>query len=232
VRRRGGPYIYLILLTARDSRDDLVQALDSGADDFVTKPFDSVELRARLRSGARVLELEEGLLKAQEALRIEAARDNLTGLWNRGMILEQLRREVRRARHEMRPIAVVLADIDHFKAVNDTHGHAAGDEVLQQAATRMRLALRDYDFIGRYGGEEFLVVLPGCDEALARLVAERIRVKVKEKPVYACDVTIQVTISLGISWTTTAEEVPATLIAAADAALYRAKAAGRDRVEA
>jgi diguanylate cyclase (GGDEF)-like protein len=232
VRGLTGPYVYLILLTARDTREDVVEALDSGADDFIIKPFDAMELRARIRSGARVLELQENLLKAQEALRVEAARDNLTGLWNRGMILEQLRREVRRARHEKRPLAVLLADIDHFKKVNDTYGHSAGDEVLQQTANRMRLAVRDYDFIGRYGGEEFLIVLPGCDREMAVMVAERVRQRVRTDPVHAGTARLQVTASIGLAWTATCEEVPAALIAEADAALYRAKGEGRDRVAA
>ncbi len=230
-RASTGPYVYMILLTARDGREDMVEALDSGADDFIAKPFSAVELRARLRSGSRVIELQEGLLRAQEALRVEAARDSLTGLWNRGMILEQLRREMKRAKHEKRPFAIILADIDHFKKVNDTYGHQAGDEVLQQAANRMRLAVRDYDFIGRYGGEEFLVVLPGCDGELARQVAERVRVRVAAEPINAHDIPLEVRVSVGLAWTATAEEVPAALIACADTALYRAKANGRDRVE-
>jgi diguanylate cyclase (GGDEF)-like protein len=232
LRALSGPYVYLILLTARDARADMIEALDSGADDFIIKPFDAMELRARIRSGARVLQLQENLLKAQEALRVEAARDSLTGLWNRGMILEQLRREIRRARHEKRPLAVLLADIDHFKRVNDTYGHAAGDEVIQQAANRMRLAVRDYDFIGRYGGEEFLVVLPGCDRDLATLVAERLRQRVGCEPVHAGNVTLDVTVSVGLAWTASCDEVPAALVAAADTALYRAKGQGRDRVAA
>jgi diguanylate cyclase (GGDEF)-like protein len=231
VRDGSGPYVYLILLTAREGSENMVEALDAGADDFVTKPFNAAELRARLRAGARVLDLQENLLKAQEALRAEAARDSVTGLWNRGMIEEQLRREVRRAKHERRPLAVLLADIDHFKKVNDTRGHAAGDEVLQQTANRIKLALRDYDFVGRYGGEEFLVVLPGCDEALARMVGERIREKLSESPMRTGEHCLTVTASIGLAWTATAEEQPAALVAAADAALYRAKAKGRDRLE-
>jgi diguanylate cyclase (GGDEF)-like protein len=231
VRGREGPYVYMILLTARDRREDLVEALDSGADDFISKPFDVMELRARLRSGMRVLELQAGLLRAQEALRVEAARDSLTGLWNRGMILEQLRRELRRARHEQRPLAVLLVDIDLFKLVNDTYGHAAGDEVIQQAASRMRIALRDYDFVGRYGGEEFLVLLPGCDRDLARHVAERLRSSTCEEPVHAGAATITLTVSVGLAASASAEELPAAMIAVADAALYLAKKNGRNRIE-
>jgi diguanylate cyclase (GGDEF)-like protein len=230
VRERQAPYVYVILLTGRDRREDLVVALDSGADDFLTKPFDAAELKARLRSGMRVLDLQDGLLKAQEALRVEAMHDHLTGLWNRRMIVEQLGRELHRAQHESRPLAIALADVDFFKRVNDTHGHSAGDEVLREIALRIRSVVRGYDFVGRYGGEEFLVVLPTCDAVTARHVAERIRMRVEAGPIHTGDATIDVTLSLGLAWTGSATEDAPTLIEAADAALYRAKAAGRNTV--
>lgn len=231
LRRRSAPYVYVILLTARDRREDMVAGLDAEADDFLTKPFDKIELRARLRSGERVLGLQERLLKAQEALREQATHDHLTGLWNRGEILEELDRETARARREKRPLAVVMADIDHFKQINDTHGHQAGDAVLRQTAERMRSVMRNYDSIGRYGGEEFLFVLPGCDLAEARQVAERARALVNGAPHHVGDLDLQISISLGVAWASDGSTEPTAIIKTADDALYRAKAKGRNRVE-
>jgi two-component system cell cycle response regulator len=233
IRKRPtpAPYVYVILLTARDRREDMVAALDAEADDFLTKPFDAVELRVRLRSGERVLALQERLLEVQEELRIEATHDALTGLWNRGMVLDQLRRELRRAHRERGPLAVIMADIDHFKCINDAHGHEAGDEVLRQTAKSMRSALRDYDGVGRYGGEEFLFLLPRCDATVAGQVAERVRAAVAAAPVCVGDVPLTVTASLGVACTRSSGDEPNALIRAADEALYRAKGHGRNRVE-
>jgi two-component system cell cycle response regulator len=231
VREASPKYVYLILLTAQDRREDMVAGLEAGADDFLTKPFNAPELQARLRSGGRVLDLQEGLLRAQEALRTQATRDHLTGLWNRRMILDHLHRELRRAAHEHRPFAIALADLDHFKVVNDTHGHAAGDELLREAARRIRSAMRDYDLVGRYGGEEFLLLLPGCDATAARDVAERVRAEIAANPAPVGDVELVVSASLGVAWTTTGDVGPSLLIQAADEALYRAKSLGRNCVE-
>ncbi len=231
VRQRTGPYIYVIMLTSRDRREDIVAGLDSGADDFLTKPFDVMELRARLRSGGRVLELQEGLLAAQEALRIQATSDDLTGLSNRRVVLEQLDRELRRARHEKKPLSVALADLDHFKAINDQYGHAAGDAVLRQVARCMQLELREYDCIGRYGGEEFFFVLPGCDDEAARVAMERVRSRVAATPAHWNGQLLPITISVGISWTNPEGQSAIELADTADEALYRAKGAGRNCVE-
>jgi two-component system, cell cycle response regulator len=231
VRTRASRYVYVILLTGMDRREDMVTALDAEADDFLTKPLDVIELRARLRSGERVLELQERLLDAQENLRHDATHDRLTGLWNRGMVLDHLALAVRQARREHRQLAVVMADIDHFKDVNDRHGHAAGDRLLGSVATRMRSVLRQYDRIGRYGGEEFLIVLPNCEAQIARQVAERVRAAVAASPIEAGDVSLPVSISLGVAWSANPAENPAALLDEADQALYRAKAAGRNRVE-
>jgi diguanylate cyclase (GGDEF)-like protein len=233
IRRRPEPYVYVILLTARDRREDMVAALDAGADDFLTKPLDTVELRARLRSGERVLDLQAHLLETQAALRHQATHDYLTGLWNRRMILEELAREVNRASHNDVPLSVAVADLDHFKSINDTHGHTAGDVVLQAAAKRIRGVLRDYDAVGRLGGEEFLLLLPGCDKAEGMEIADRARQAVTATPIDLPSGPVNVTLSLGLA--TRKPSVPAdasTLVEAADAALYRAKANGRNRVEA
>jgi diguanylate cyclase (GGDEF)-like protein len=230
VRERGGPYVYVILLTARDRHEDMLAALDAECDDFLRKPFDSVELRARLRSGERVLDLQERLLRAQEQLRHDATHDRLTGLWNRGMIVDELEREVARAKREQHPLTIVIGDVDHFKAVNDTYGHAAGDEVLRETAKRMASVRRNYDSIGRYGGEEFLLILPGCDLQQAVPVAERVRCTVSSE-VSIGPIKWPVTISLGVASYSDTVNDAASLIAAADEALYRAKAKGRNRVE-
>lgn len=231
VRERSATYVYVILLTSRDRREDMMAALDAQADDFLTKPFDVVELGARIRSGGRVLGLQEQLIAAHEALRQEATHDRLTGLWNRGRVLDQLGRELIRARREHRPLSVVIADIDHFKRVNDTHGHQGGDEVLRQVAERMSALSTERDCLGRYGGEEFLIVLPGCDAARAHASADRLRDAVAATPVVAGGTTLPITVSLGVASTDRADEPPAALIRLADEALYRAKAGGRNRVE-
>ncbi len=231
VRRREGPYVYVILLTARDRHEDMVAALAADVDDFLTKPLDASELQARLRSGERLLTLQESLLETQEKLRYQATHDDLTGLWNRPTVRKQLDAELSRAKRGARPVAVLLADVDHFKKVNDTHGHSAGDVVLREAALRMRSALRAYDSIGRYGGEEFLIVLPDCTTELAMMVAERARAAVAA-PVRLGEVDLPLSISLGVASTAAVAAESDALIRAADQALYRAKAAGRNRVAA
>jgi two-component system cell cycle response regulator len=232
LRHGSGPYTYIVLLTARETRRDMVEALDAGADDFLTKPLDVVELRARLRSGERIIALQEDLLRTQSALEHQASHDRLTGLWNRGRVLDQLTRELFRTRREQACLAVVMADIDHFKRINDTWGHATGDAVLCDLGRRMQLALRVSDTIGRYGGEEFLMVLPRADIGGGFEVAERVRRAVAAAPVADGTQEHRVTVSLGVASSATSGFDPAVLIRAADRALYRAKADGRNRVEA
>jgi diguanylate cyclase (GGDEF)-like protein len=204
--------------------------MDSGADDYITKPFDKHELKVRLRAGTRIVDLQEQLVAAREALRIQATRDYLTQLWNRSSILEILQRELARSEREGLPVGVVVADLDHFKGINDTYGHFAGDTALQECARRMHESVRAYDAIGRYGGEEFLVVLPGIGEEDVRLQAERMRRAIRSNVVQTPEAKLHVTCSFGcasaMGGTTTAEA----LIGAADDALYRAKRGGRDKV--
>ena len=231
VRQSKGRYIYVMLLTARDGAADMVEGLDGGADDFLTKPFNIGELRARLRSGERVLTLQEDLLRSQAILKYEAEHDRLTGLWNRGRIIDELARELRRNRREHASLAVVLADVDHFKRINDSYGHATGDQVLQRVGQRILSSLRATDAIGRYGGEEFLLVLPRADIAGGRDVAERVRAAVAALPVIDAQAEQRVTVSLGVACSGPSGPESAALIEAADDALYRAKANGRNRVE-
>jgi diguanylate cyclase (GGDEF)-like protein len=231
-QRPGGKYVYLILLTARSHKDDLLQGLEAGADDYLIKPFDPAELKARLQTGRRILDLQDELLAAREAMRDLATRDALTGVWNHAAIQDALRRELIRAAREGRPLGVILADLDHFKRVNDTFGHLAGDAVLREAARRMTTAVRPYDLVGRYGGEEFLLVLPGCDQAKARKFAERIRTRLAAEPVTHQGHLIPITVSMGVTVYDQPDPAePTALLHAADVALYRAKHSGRNRAE-
>jgi diguanylate cyclase (GGDEF)-like protein len=226
------PYIYLLLLTARTEAADLVEGMEAGADDYLTKPFNSQELRVRLRAGTRILELQEQLLHAREALRQQATHDGLTGLLNRSCILEILSNELARADREGKSVAVLMVDIDNFKPVNDTYGHLAGDAVLRELSGRMRSVIRRYDSVGRYGGEEFIVVLPGCDGPSAWLQAERVREAFAGRACQAGAQSIPITCSIGVA-SHSAEFPPDSdaLIRSADAALYSAKHLGRNRVE-
>jgi diguanylate cyclase (GGDEF)-like protein len=216
-----GAYVYLVLMTGQGGREAMLEGLQAGADDFLCKPIDAAELKARLGAGRRIVTL-------QEQLRVMATRDALTNVWNRAALLGILAREMARAAREGRPLAVVLADVDRFKSVNDTHGHEAGDAVLREVARRMRAALRPYDALGRYGGEEFLAVLPGCGPAEALNLAGRLRGCVAAGPIDAGPAELRVTISLGVAGWDGAADASA-LLRAADAAMYHAKRGGRDR---
>jgi two-component system cell cycle response regulator len=230
-QRKGRAYIYVILLTARGHKTDMVEGLEAGADDYVTKPFDPFELRARLRAGQRIVELQEQLVHAREALRDQASRDPLTGLWNHGTILAILRKEVARASRTRGPFALAMTDVDRFKTINDTYGHPAGDAVLREASRRLRGAMRTYDSLGRYGGDEFLVVIPGCDPMGVARFAESFRARIDRKAVETPEGMIPITLSLGVAAIENLHGVKAeTLVRIADAALYRAKIAGRNRV--
>jgi diguanylate cyclase (GGDEF)-like protein len=224
------PYIYILLLTARTDSQDLVEALEAGADDYLTKPFNTLELRARLRAGRRIVELQEELLVAREALRVQATHDGLTGLLNRAAILEVLQTELARASRESQPVSVLMVDLDHFKRINDHLGHQGGDTVLREAARRMSSATRRYDSIGRYGGEEFLVILPGCTSEGAVAQAERLRAAVGGEPIDLGRQSVPVTCSLGCACCSDASCTSDSLVREADGALYGAKEAGRNRI--
>jgi diguanylate cyclase (GGDEF)-like protein len=229
---RREPYVYIVLLTARTEAQDVVEGMEAGADDYLTKPFNARELRVRLRAGSRILELQEQLLHAREALRVQATHDGLTGLLNHSAILESLRNELARANREAQPLAALMVDIDRFKSINDTYGHQTGDEILKEAARRMKGAVRRYDAVGRYGGEEFLILLPGCDSESGQLQAERIREALADSRFDAAGQAIHVTCSIGVAFRPFPSPGDAVnLVSEADEALYRAKELGRNRVE-
>ena len=226
------PYTYIILLTAKHSKSDVVQGLAAGADDYIVKPFDSQELKVRVHTGKRILCLLDQLTTARETLRELAAHDPLTALWNHKAITEILTSELERAERQGSSVGVVLIDLDHFKSINDTHGHLVGDQVLREAAKCMNSVVRPYDAVGRLGGEEFLIVLPGCDQMNAVSHAERLRSALSEVVVDTLSLPVHFTASCGVTVVGPAQRVDAhTAIGAADSAMYAAKRAGRDRVE-
>jgi len=226
-------YTYVVLLTSKDGKDELVAGMRAGADDYLIKPFHPPELEARLLGGKRILDLQRELVAARESLRVAATYDFLTGLLNRGEIVAWLDRELVRGGRETSPVGIVLADIDHFKKVNDSLGHSGGDVVLKEVAGRLKSDLRVYDGAGRYGGEEFLLILPGCDLVTTVRRAEEIRRGVSAPGVMSPKGIVQVTVSMGVTCTRgdRTSNVEA-LLNEADAALYRAKQNGRNRVEA
>lgn len=224
-------YTYVILLTSKSRPEDLAVGLDAGADDYVVKPFDATELRARLKVGERVLGFSDALLRANSQLKTMAVTDALTGLLNHGASLIRLEEEHARQDRTGLPLSVLMADIDHFKAVNDTYGHEAGDRVLAAVAQAFRGACRPYDVVGRYGGEEFVVLLPATDAPGALVAAERIRSGVARSLVSYNGHELRVTVSLGAASLKSGRVCEAEdLLRAADHALYKAKAAGRNRV--
>ena len=232
VRRGVSPnYRYILLVSAREDRSDVICGFESGADDYVTKPVHPDELQARLRVGLRIIGLEDNLLAAREILRHKATHDELSTLLNRAATDDLMKRELARAKRQNTPLALMLADIDHFKSVNDTYGHATGDSVIVELAKRMKSTLRTYDSVGRYGGEEFLMVLPGCDSATLRQRANEMLEAVRGTPVHTAAGNLKITASIGGAVNTdTPEATLEGLVRNADVALYKAKRAGRDRV--
>ena len=218
-------YCYVILLTARTSEEDLLLGMEAGADDFVRKPFSAPELRARLRSGARILHLNQQLLSA-------ATIDSLTQVRTRAALLAGIESELERCRRDKRPLGLIIADLDYFKTINDTAGHLAGDKVLREVAQAISQSIRSYDVVGRYGGEEFVIALPGADAEAVMRRSEEICRKIAKTSVHTEYGDIAVTVSLGATVSTpertqTCEE----LLRRADQALYRAKSAGRNCID-
>ncbi len=227
---RREPYTYILLLTSKHTKDETVEGLEAGADDYVVKPFDRHELQVRLRAGKRIIDLQMELLKAREELRERANKDLLTMLPNRSAIAATLEQELARCHRDRRTVGVILLDVDHFKKINDTHGHFAGDAVLKETAARLRGNMRMYDQVGRYGGEEFLVVLPNCELEQATHQAERMRTKLQSSTMLVDGVELRVSASFGVTVSDGSERNPDTFVRVADEALYRAKASGRNCV--
>jgi diguanylate cyclase (GGDEF)-like protein len=227
--RPSKSYRYLILVTGRDTQSDVVAGLAAGADDYLTKPVDPKELKVRLSTAARILKLQNDLLATEHALRHQATHDLMTGAWNKVAALELLEREFARNRRDFRSSTVMLLDLDHFKAVNDSHGHPAGDVVLTETVARITRSLRREDIVARFGGEEFLLFLPGLGHLHARDLADRLLRAVRALPVDAFGTLIPVTTSIGAHVCEAGFVTTQSAIAFADKALYEAKATGRNR---
>jgi diguanylate cyclase (GGDEF)-like protein len=224
-------YVYIILLTARGRKQDIVEGLAAGADDYVVKPFDRDELRVRIHAGERVISLEQQLRAVQRKLEKLAITDDLTGLLNRRAAMQRLGEEFARVKREGHSLSCIILDLDHFKLINDLHGHRMGDEVLRELARRMHSSCHPYDIVARYGGEEFLTVLPGVSLSQAVQVAERIRHSLSSEPVEWKGISVGVKASFGVAQVVeNAEESPESLVIRADRALYRAKGEGGDCV--
>ena len=217
-------YIYLIILTSGQETEFVVEAINAGADDVISKPYSVEELQARLRTGRRISELEQ-------ELRLKATHDSLTGLYNRGAITDILRNATARQERYASPISIMFADLDHFKQTKDNYGHQAGDAVLREVARRVTRLLRPYDSFGRFGGEEFLIVLPECGSSGALAVAERVSAAIADEPVVSSFGAIKISLSLGVA--TADRGTPLhfdDLISSAHSALYKAKGNGRNCV--
>jgi two-component system, cell cycle response regulator len=232
-QREDGPYPYILLLTANDTKEQIIKGLNAGADDYLTKPVNVDELRARLQVGRRILGLQNALNHKEQELRFAATHDALTNFWNRGALVEFLQLESARAARAQGPFSILMIDVDEFKKINDRYGHLTGDLVLKEVANRLNSVSRSTDWVGRYGGEEFMVIAAGCGSDALPMVSERLRESVARHPVETPSGPVTVTVSIGALFVDsgTGSEDSDLLMRLADEALYRAKSAGRNRVE-
>jgi diguanylate cyclase (GGDEF)-like protein len=230
-RRKRKKYTYVIMLSAKDRKQDIIAGLSSGADDYMTKPVNFLELRARLQTGKRIIDLEDKLILIQHQLKDMASRDSLTKLWNRGEIIKFLREELERGQREKKSVGVIMLDLDYFKKINDSFGHDIGDMALLQIVSQIKRKVRKSDKVGRYGGDEIITILPNCDHAEIKSIAERLRLAVAQRGVKTELDKIPVTISAGCA---SSENMPQPtaekLIRASDEALLKAKNQGRNCV--
>ncbi len=226
-------YIYTILLTSRDAIEHLVAGLQAGADDYLTKPVLEPELLARLNTGKRIVNLERSLRAANDENRRLSITDPLTGAFNRRYLMEKLPSEVERSVRYAHNLSLLMCDVDHFKRINDTHGHQVGDEVLKRVVDIIKSKVRGTDWVARYGGEEFVIVLPETPYSNALKVAETLRAALMQTPILCNDLTLSVTASFGVTgWDSAVPhlDVVDAMVARCDASVYESKAAGRDRV--
>jgi two-component system, cell cycle response regulator len=229
----GKGYIYTILLTARDAIEHVVTGLQSGADDYLTKPVIEPELIARLNTGRRIVTLERHLRTANEENRRLSITDPLTAAFNRRYLMEQLPREIDRAMRYGRHLAAIMCDVDHFKRINDTQGHLVGDEVLKWFVVQLQGGVRACDWVARYGGEEFLIILPETNVTNAGIAAEHLRKQVAATPFPGIAGGLAVSASFGVGGWEGNLPSGATLdalIARCDEGVYASKAGGRNRI--
>jgi diguanylate cyclase (GGDEF)-like protein len=236
-QRKSDSYIFILMLTVRDGRDDIVAGLSAGADDYVVKGATSDEILARVGVGRRITHLERSLRASNQENRRMSVTDPLTGAHNRRFISKYLPRELERSRQGSIPLAILCCDIDHFKSVNDRFGHEAGDDVLQQFVLRASSCIRQgIDWIARSGGEEFVLVLPATDLKGASRVAELLRNALAAQPISTSAGPLDITVSMGVAALESAQDLSevsvAELLRAADDGLYTSKRSGRDRATA
>ncbi len=225
-------YVYTLLLTGRDGLDHVVAGLDAGADDYLVKPVEDIELKARLATGRRIVMLDQSLRATNEENRRLSVMDPLTGACNRRYLMDLLPREIERAIRYGKPLSLIMCDLDHFKRVNDTHGHLAGDEVLRAAVRILLEGIRKTDWVARYGGEEFIIVLPETALGGASSLADQLRGKMEQATFGAGGTTLPVTASFGVVGSDGPVASGSTmddLIAQCDECLYLSKTAGRNR---
>jgi two-component system cell cycle response regulator len=215
-------YIYIILLTGKNQKEDVIQGLSSGADDYMIKPANLLELKVRLTNGSRIINLEDKQIQL-------ATTDSLTNVWNRRKIFEFFEDELDRGARERNSIGAIMLDIDNFKQINDNFGHSVGDKVISEVAYRLKHSLRRYDKIGRYGGDEMLIVLPNCDQENVTIIMERLRQTICNKKIKTNKGDLDVSISLGGTSFQSLDVISVdNIIENSDKALYQAKRKGRN----